>query len=167
MAQPESEQNAASPGASLELAVEVAEGVEIRDVRFFQFAAEHRPELCQDAMCLHPEVEAEGGQRDGYIWVEVRFGLQAIAEEQERPGVTVSAVIRLEYDCADAERFSERHLYAFAETNGVYNAWPYWREFVQNAVARMQLPPLVLPVFRLTDGAPRASGAGDGDEADD
>ncbi len=167
MAQPEPEQDAADPRASLELAVEVAEGVEIRDVMFLRFAAEHHPEVCRDAMYLHQEVEAEGARRDGGIRVEVRCRLEAVAEDQERPGVTVSADIRLEYDCEDAERFSERHLRAFAETNGVYNAWPYWREFVQNAVARMQLPPLVLPVFRLTDRASHASGADGEDRRDD
>jgi len=43
---------------------------------------------------------------------------------------------------------------AFARTNGIYNAWPYWREFVQNMIARMNLPPLVIPVFRLFGQAP-------------
>lgn len=36
----------------------------------------------------------------------------------------------------------------FANLNGVYNAWPYWREFVQSATARAGLPGVVVPVFR-------------------
>jgi preprotein translocase subunit SecB len=35
--------------------------------------------------------------------------------------------------------------------NGVFHVWPYWREMVQNTLARMGLPPLILPVFRVGD----------------
>ena len=44
-------------------------------------------------------------------------------------------------------------LKAFAEVNGVYNAWPYFRELLQSTAARMGLPPVVVPVYRAT-GAP-------------
>ena len=39
-------------------------------------------------------------------------------------------------------------LEAFCAMNGVFNAWPYAREFVQSSMARMNLPALVLPVMR-------------------
>ncbi len=41
-------------------------------------------------------------------------------------------------------------LQAFADTNALLNCWPYWRELVHDMVARMELPPLLLPLFRLT-----------------
>ena len=41
------------------------------------------------------------------------------------------------------------HLSAFANVNARFNAWPYFREIVQSSVARMGLPPVVLPVFRV------------------
>ena len=48
------------------------------------------------------------------------------------------------------EGINDEHLHAFSATNGVFNAWPYWREFVQNTTARMGLPtPVIVPVFRL------------------
>ncbi len=37
----------------------------------------------------------------------------------------------------------------FASLNGVFNAWPYFREFLQSATTRMGLPQFVLPVFRI------------------
>jgi hypothetical protein len=39
-------------------------------------------------------------------------------------------------------------LQAFADTNALMNCWPYWRELVQTTVARMNLPPLVVPLLR-------------------
>jgi hypothetical protein len=43
----------------------------------------------------------------------------------------------------------------FAEINGIFNAWPDFREFVHAALARMGLPTFILPVYRLT--APKRS----------
>lgn len=34
---------------------------------------------------------------------------------------------------------------AFAEFNATFNAWPYWREFVQSMSGRIGLPSVVIP----------------------
>jgi hypothetical protein len=43
---------------------------------------------------------------------------------------------------------SIEELQAFADTNAVMNCWPYWRELVQGVVAKMNLPPLLVPLIR-------------------
>jgi len=65
------------------------------------------------------------------------------------PVVTISATFELVYALSGELTPTEEVLEEFARVNGVYNAWPYWREFIQNAASRMNLPPLVLPVFRV------------------
>ena len=37
----------------------------------------------------------------------------------------------------------------FAKQNAGYHVWPYWREYVQSVCSRMQLPQVVMPMFRL------------------
>lgn len=44
---------------------------------------------------------------------------------------------------------------AFANVNGMFNAWPYARELVHSTVARMGLPPMILPVYRVASETPR------------
>jgi hypothetical protein len=44
---------------------------------------------------------------------------------------------------------------AFAETNALMNCWPYWRELVQTMVAKMGLPPLVVPLLRWVPPPPK------------
>lgn len=44
----------------------------------------------------------------------------------------------------------------FAEVNGPYNCWPYWRELVQTATGRVGLAGVTVPVYR-----PRAVEVGD------
>lgn len=43
---------------------------------------------------------------------------------------------------------------AFAQTNAVVHAWPYFRELVQSTFWRCGLPPFPLPLFRITDQQP-------------
>lgn len=47
------------------------------------------------------------------------------------------------------EDVREMYFRCFSEVNGTYNAWPYLREAVQDISARMGLPPITLPVYRV------------------
>jgi hypothetical protein len=57
----------------------------------------------------------------------------------------------LDYSLTDPDQLSqltEEDLIAFASTSGVYNAWPYMREFCHNLTARMPVPtPMILPTL--------------------
>lgn len=69
----------------------------------------------------------------------------------KKPTVAITCAYLLEYhlDSPPPSDARDDLLSAFAKVNGVYNAWPYLREIVQNTCARMNLPPTVLPVFRV------------------
>lgn len=64
------------------------------------------------------------------------------------------AAYELVYAVSSGFRASKTVLDAFAGTNGIFNVWPYWRELVQSVSVRMQLPPVLLPVFRLLGNLP-------------
>jgi hypothetical protein len=78
-------------------------------------------------------------------------GLPAI-EDSEEP-IESNVVFRIEasfdikYSIADTTGLEKSHFEAFSRMNGVYNLWPYWREYVQNTLPRMGLPSLTLPVM--------------------
>jgi hypothetical protein len=90
-------------------------------------------------------------EQKGAIRATVRFGLQAreAEEEEAKPAFRVAASFELAYKIPPDLDPSRQELRAFAETNAVFNAWPYWREFAQSMTARMNLPPLTLPLFRI------------------
>src|SRR2546422_11162541 len=64
--------------------------------------------------------------------------------------VQVDASFELIYSIPSDTNPTPKELQAFADTNALLNCWPYWRELVHDMVARMELPPLLLPLFRLT-----------------
>jgi hypothetical protein len=105
---------------------------------------------------------------DGVFIIRVDFAFTAHRmSEKEREdkksktsdGATIAVAVSFEvnYRIPSNASASEETLNEFAEINGIFNAWPYFREFVHAALARMGLPPFILPVYRL--GSPKKSEA--------
>lgn len=89
---------------------------------------------------------------DGMLWVLAKINAQIIPVDSEKsPVVSVKAAFELRYRLPKELKASQEQLNTFARINSVFNAWPYWREFVQNMVARMNLPTVTLPMFRLEE----------------
>jgi len=61
--------------------------------------------------------------------------------------VQIIADFALEYGVDKTMIFTDEVAAAFGRLNGIYNVWPYWREYVQSTVARLGLPPLTLPLM--------------------
>lgn len=78
----------------------------------------------------------------------------------ENAAVSIKAGFELRYSLRAEFAVSRRDLNTFAQINSVFNVWPYWREFIQSMMARMHLPPVVLPVFRVREAAKRISKKG-------
>jgi hypothetical protein len=87
----------------------------------------------------------------------VEFTFQAKAPVAKQPNVRVDASYVLTYKLAEQFVPQERSFLAFARQNASYNAWPYWREFLQCSLQRLELPPLVLPLVRSTASGPSTS----------
>jgi len=51
-----------------------------------------------------------------------------------------------EYEITD--ELPQECLDAFALNNASYHVWPYWREYVSNSCARMNVPKLVMPTMQ-------------------
>lgn len=60
-------------------------------------------------------------------------------------------IFRVEGGPVGGER--DRYFSAFANVNGLYNIWPYYRELVQSFSSRMGMPPVILPVYRVHESA--------------
>lgn len=88
----------------------------------------------------------------GALCVEVAFtmvGQAAGAPRNKTPGILVDCVYEVEYALEEGFEPSPIQIKAFKDGNAIFNAWPYFREFLQSSVQRMGLPPLVVPFLRL------------------
>ncbi len=74
------------------------------------------------------------------------------AETKERR-FSVEATHRLVYSYPEGVEPTLEQLQSFAERNGVFNAWSYWREILDSTLRRMNLTVPMLPMHRVGDYA--------------
>ncbi len=90
--------------------------------------------------------------------VDIGFVARETAAPPKPEFIEVGATYELTYHVLDQSGLTQRDFDAFADMNAVFNAWPYFREFLQSALVRMGLPPFTLPVLRV--GTASSSPAG-------
>jgi hypothetical protein len=77
------------------------------------------------------------------------------ADDDESPAgpYYLLARFRVLYDVDDEDaELTEEDVQQFVQWNAVFNAWPYWREYLSSTINRAQLPRFLVPVM----GVPRA-----------
>lgn len=87
--------------------------------------------------------------------IDAAAGGEGERTAHEAAPVQIRAVYILRYRVPESVKPSKRELSLFAETNAVLNIWPYWRQLVQDMSVRMELPPILLPLFRVGVAAPK------------
>ena len=92
---------------------------------------------------------ATGRDKDGTFRIVPYMEARVSRKGAKTSVVTVKAAFELTYGLPKGFAVTRRELEDFAETNGVFNAWPYWREFIQNMFARMDLRQPTLPLYRV------------------
>lgn len=95
--------------------------------------------------------KAPQGIRDGVFYVVAALEVRIISSEGSGKKLPLHMRVQyeLKYRVPEDFKTTKAEINAFANVNGVYNAWPYFREFVQTTTQRMNLPPLILPVYRI------------------
>ncbi len=101
---------------------------------------------------------------DDILRLEVAFRMAGVEEpdddapgarrgqpEAKKPEPVVSLECAYEVDYALNAGFeiTPEHVSAFKDGNAIFNAWPYFREYLQSSLQRMGLPPLTAPFLRL------------------
>jgi hypothetical protein len=144
--------------APIELASLVSERVQIRNILLASSKSYRTPsamlkESDQRIECRVVEVEYGVDRDSKRITVLPSFALSinhGEAESEDRgEEISIEATFALIYSVRSLDSLSEQNFAAFASVNGVFNAWPYWREFVQNTAARMGFSGLAIPVYML------------------
>jgi len=147
-----------------QIAARLGGRAELLDVRLTSSSAELLSMPASEKRLSFDAEVAPGARRagEGAFVVEVSFTV-AIRLESADPvgagpdtgeGTERENVARLSCGFAalyavDADGPRDDELDAFARTTGVFALYPYARSWVQDTTARMGLPPLTLPVYRL------------------
>ena len=142
----------------LDLAADVAKHVQLINVVLDTIRATrlHDLDVAKNDYNIENNIDNVGFQFNKVaqlIQVRASFSLKLVPQSEEscqsEDPLSIQASFVLIYSVDTTEYLTEANIQAFAAINGVFNAWPYWREFIQNTGARMGAPGIVVPVFRL------------------
>ena len=80
---------------------------------------------------------------------EIPEELRSDPELHIRTVVTISADIAVDYLRTTDEELDANWLQIWGSHTVMLQAWPYWRQFCQSALANMGLPPSVMPLYEI------------------
>ena len=86
----------------------------------------------------------ESGSNNAKLQHEYQF----IITRSTKKDYAVKIVCEFEVELTSESEITEEFLEIFSKVNLHMNTWPYFREFVQNMLQRMGLPPLTLPFLK-------------------
>jgi len=131
----------------LEQATALAPWMHIRQIRLSKSSVESNPTNDTATLQLQHSFDATSTLDREREILTVRASLTVSAATCLR----VDADFILEYAVdKSALDVADKCGNAFGKMTGIYNAWPYWREYVQTTVSRFGLPPLTLPLVTAT-----------------
>ena len=127
----------------------------VRLVELHAKTAVRESELTQDMKPVYRySAKSAGGLNEGVFYVRAGIELE-IGSEDTPQVVLIKVQYELEYHLPEDFKAKRAELTAFASVNGVFNAWPYFRETLQSVTQKMNLPPVVLPVYRVPQATPK------------
>lgn len=139
-------------------AVAVSDRVQLLSVRLVETGAQFNEFATNiERMKTGFETETRLDTEKKRLEVLPRFSLVIAgdgADDSKTPLLRIAAKFSLSYSVSSLEGLTTENYESFGAMNGVFNAWPYWREFVQSMSVRMGVPAITLPVFRV--GMPKA-----------
>lgn len=79
---------------------------------------------------------------------EFRYTRDGEGDDSERPTAsTVSATIAVVYDFREGQCPTDEELRVWGETSALIHSWPYWRQYCQQALMQLSLPPTIMPLL--------------------
>ncbi len=132
---------------------QVADRVQILDIKLLECRAEQKMPEEELPRRITTNINAECHFDPDTLRLTVYPHLQLVVKRHDASPadcfLRIEARFALMYALRSPEGLEQEHFDAFAERNGIFNVWPYWREFVQSITIRMGLPSLTVPVFRV------------------
>ncbi len=150
------------------LAAEVNRNANLTSVRLARAKLESQPleEVFRSAIAVQLSFRARHivDAPEDTLRVEVHYQMSGSAEKkdsrggssrrgsktgQDKPVVRVDAWYEIDYRLHPGYEPSARAIRAFKDGNVIFNSWPYFREYLQDATQRMGLPGFTAPFFRI------------------
>jgi hypothetical protein len=127
---------------TLELVSRVARVATLESIVLKELRCERADEVLSTEFTASNEATVGFSLREEALFVTVRF-----IYKTEPIAISVHSTFNVHYTLAEERQPNEAE--AFAQMNGLFNVWPYWRELVQNTATRMGVVIPPIPLLKL------------------
>jgi len=124
-------------------------GLQILSIWVNGFSAERsgeQPKLSTPILGKIKDETSMHMKEDGLAIAKVRYLFNARAEGTRKSFLKIKCEYHLLFETR--ESLPEAFFKTYSKTSLPLNVWPYFREFVQSTVTRMNMPPITLPLFK-------------------
>ena len=139
--------------AKLKKIASLISSVELNDVRLVESSVKTVIRSPKDAgdvdITFKAGAKVDAPPTAGVFYVLATAEMNIALRQTKVSAVSVRAAYELKYHLPGKLKTNAKDLNKFAQVNGIFNAWPFFREFIQNSFERMHLPSMTLPVYRL------------------
>lgn len=99
---------------------------------------------------LRPKVERVADLVKIEVTLIFRLTAKWMSSGTTETAATIRTTLQLGYQLGSrAPEVTDEELADFALCYGPFHGWGYWREFVQSSLARLELPTVTAPLFRI------------------
>lgn len=127
--------------------------VELSDIRLVESSVKTEIRSPKDAgdvdITFGASAKVPNSPAGGMFYVLATVEMNITPKQTKNSVVSIRASYELKYHLPEKLKANSKDLNQFAQVNGIFNAWPFFREFIQSSFERMHLPPMTLPVYRL------------------
>jgi len=129
---------------------QIVAAVQVQQVRLVEGRCRTTVRAPEPGMVINYPVRARLKEHrpDGTFCVEASVEARVTKKKSQRPRILVEATFELTYKLPRTMSVSTSELEVFANTNAIFNVWPYFREFIQSMFERMALPAPILPLYK-------------------
>jgi hypothetical protein len=125
------------------------DNIDLESIYITDSKAKLNKEFLEKDLQLDISEKNKFNQDEKGLSVQYSFSLKGNSPNKEKAGVEISVTYNIYYSKKENQQISEDFFNPFSKFILGMMVWTYFREFVQNMVSRMNLPPLTLPLKRL------------------
>jgi len=115
--------------------------------------------ISRDSLTMSPEALSlehkcstkilPSGKDKNILPILSNFRVTAFGRKPDKIVMNIEASFCTSYFLESFADFNPNDIEHFSKINPIYNAWAYWREFVQSMTTRMGLPALTIPLLKI------------------
>ncbi len=123
----------------------------LNDIRLKDLNSKFDETLMQGNLILDVREKHKFKQEVDFLSIFYQFHFTAKDELVEKPAIEIKATYLVTYKVAEGIKVTKEFMKIFSELTIGFLLWPYFRELTNNITYRMGIPPVVLPMKRITE----------------